>query len=509
MSNKEVKDKFDLIHDIYAPILKMAGMAVTTDNCVSLIDGDKTKPLTLKGKRWVLPTREQLTKVDFVANCVAFHPAMENYHRGESEVLGRYRNLAMVHFNSVFGAILRCLLEISTSPALQTDLSPDQTEFLTSTKAANEETIKRLMKMIESTPSAESGRIFMKLYMKRGASIDGRDFGRAGIVTFPMYEELKAKGAKKVFGVDLRKGDIEALTGLMEYMIPNIGKPDAHSRGSNTQIAPIFDAMMRTLDNLAFMLNDLSELFANKFGSGLLLDRSWSPGFDLDKLYSQIQMMPMLPGNEGATSALASDVKPSVTTPGVAVVGQVVAPAPFAPAVVHSNPHTTQAPAMTAPKTTGSLYDQLTGRQPVAVTAAPPMQPAMPPPPPPPAPAPWVPPAQPQYQAYPTQQPYNPYAQLQQPQHMQPRPAIMNPNGTANFAAMLASDPAMAAAAGMNAWGQPQYNQQPNNGRASLSSPAAAQPQGWGQPQQQGWGQPQMNAWGQPQQQPQGYQPSL
>lgn len=415
--------------DLYKAILKTANFVVSDDGYISGQIAGETKPALIKNKSMVLPTREHLASSD-LSKRIIFHPLSENIMHGESIVMEKFRSMLNIRMNSTFAITAYTLLSIAASPATHASLSPDQSEFLSRVKHADEHTLKALSKIMVEMPANQTQKAFVSIFLKRGGVLAGKSHARLGVVNFPLYVALK-KATDEVYGVKLRKKDITALIQLLEYMIPNIGEPEAYNRASDSRVAPFLDALMHVVMGISAPLNDLVELFRNKIDDAdeLLINSEWVETFDnLEALIPQIRLVPMQAGNEGSTG------KPE------------------------------------APK-----QENIVGLQSPAPSAyTPPTPPALPTPAPPPPP----------WQSAPQQHFQQPY-QAPQPQGM-----VKTARGGLDFESVLRNNPALAQQVGgfpqqqlqqqsLPRWAQPQgaFNQ------------ATTLQQGW--PQQQGWGQQQ------------------
>lgn len=413
--------------DLYKALLKTASFTVTEDNFVSrLLPDGKVIPATIKGKRLVLPTQEHLANP---MDKVVFHPLSENILRGESAVLEEFRSSLNIKLNVTIGMVAYQLLRIATSTGTHAKLTPDQSEFLSKVKHADEKTLEVFRKLMKAMDLTQSQKAFVSIYLKRGGLVHGKKHGRVGVVSFPLYDEL-AKGGHEIYGVKLRVKDIDSLKALFEYMIPNIGKKEAHNRGSDSDVAPYLDSLMKAFMTVAGPLNDLVELFHNQLddpkegddedgptvSETLRFEDSWVESFDnLATMVPEIRLIPVQAGGEGAPSKTAA-------TPA---------------------PHATHAPAA-SPLPAALMNPQ--GFQP---------QPAQP----------W------------------PSAPVHAPQG-----PVKTARGGLDFDSVLRSNPALAAATG----GYPQGGGFPQQQRAGFGAQPQQggwnQNQGWGQPQQQQFG---------------------
>lgn len=317
------------LFELYKYLLKTAGYTVTEDNFISrLLPDGKVKPALVKGKRLVLPTPEHLAHPE---DKVLFHPLSENILRGESAVLEDFRLSLNVKLNVTIGMIAFQLLRIATSTATHAKLSPDQSEFLSKVKNADEKTLDTFKKLMMAMDLTQSQKAFVSIFLKRGGLVHGKKHSRVGVVSFPLYEEL-VKGGKEIYGVTLRVKDIDSLKALFEYMIPNIDKKEAHNRGSDSEVAPYLDSLMKAFMSVAGPLNDLIELFHNQLddpkagdsedgptvSDTLRFEDSWVDTFDnLAVMVPEIRLIPMQSGNEG-TSLKTNAPAPATSAPATA-----------------------------------------------------------------------------------------------------------------------------------------------------------------------------------------------
>lgn len=289
---------------LYKSVLEAGGLVVDPDGFVSangtLMGGNTNTPVMVNGKRLVLPTAYHQSDPN-KENKILFHPLSENILRGESEIITKFRSVLAIKLNFSFASIIAGLLDIAASVETHKRLSPDQAEVLSVAKDADETMQGVFTQLCIKCISGENDASFVKFYLKRAGVIGGKKYSRAGIISFPFYEELK-KDQETYYGIKLRKKDRATLLALMEYIMPNIDKPEAYNRGSDSEVAPFFDALMKTFMGVASKINDIIELFKDKIeGAEVLITSSdWVDVFDnLACMISEIRKIPMQSGNEG------------------------------------------------------------------------------------------------------------------------------------------------------------------------------------------------------------------
>jgi len=285
----------------YEAVLKAAGVSITEDKCLDIDTGDEKIPLTIKSKRVVLPYENQLRIADW-SQRVAFHPLKESLVGGESEVLARFRLCVTSHLNILFADILQELLVIGSSPAQHSQLNPSQSEFLTVVKDIDEKTVVALQNIIKKTPTNRISKSFVDMFIRKGGVLEGKTYDCVGIVSFPLYEELK-ESDKEIWGVKLRVKDRTAIMSLMEYMIPGIGEQNRYSYPTMSRKAPRTECLLWTFANVLSPLANLVTLFNGVFTKEYAVNMDWIETLEnIGELDKELRSMPMLSGNEASRS---------------------------------------------------------------------------------------------------------------------------------------------------------------------------------------------------------------
>lgn len=332
MNNKQLLLKF------YGELLDSAGLKHDKDGYISSMEGNKPVMVKMTGfkdlKRLVLPTDGQMSNLVGDSKCVAFHPGSENIMRGESEVMAEYRSALGIKLNFSFSLLIAELLALAAEPARHAKLKPDQHEFLSHVKKADEQTLNTFAALLKQMPLDQTVKQFVHIYLKKAARLKGVNYKRAAIVSFPLYKELKEMpDGDRVWGVKLRVKDRESLISVIEYVLPGLVQDESYSRGSSSDVAPSLDALMRSYVALGSNINDAVDLFGNVLASAkeLALPSEWMDLMnDQDRLARAVRSIPPLSGNEGlvnkteaglvhqdhqATTVAAPVAAPAATTP--------------------------------------------------------------------------------------------------------------------------------------------------------------------------------------------------
>lgn len=302
--------------DLYKSILECGGLTSDDEGFVSVKFDKKSSPALIHGKRLVLPTQKQLSAENW-NDKIIFHPLSENILRGESEVITKMRSVFNIRLNYTFAALAQNLLTIITSIGEHHKLTPEQSEILTAVKNVDETTLISFTKMMVNSIQESPEKVFINIFLKRGGTINGKKHSRVGVVTFPLYEELK-KEQEVYYGVKLRSKDRLGLLQLYEYMLPNLDTPEAYNFGSDSGVAPFLDALMGSVLGIASKMNDILELFKGLIDAGedLVFESNWVESFEnLNEMIPQIRLIPSQAGNEGKTKVMETPVHVAAPAP--------------------------------------------------------------------------------------------------------------------------------------------------------------------------------------------------
>lgn len=308
--------------DFYKQILKLGGLIADKDGLVSAVIEDESVPFTVKGKRLALPLKPNMAKTD---DLVIFHPLNENFLRGESDVMQRYRSAINTRLNYVIGCMMEELLTLITSPGEHQKLNPDQSEVLSVAHEADESTLTRFSQLMKAMGVGDKEKAFVNIYLKKTATIKGKVYKRGAIITFPFYKEL-IKKEKTVYGVTLRIKDREAIQKLMEFLIPGIGDEEAYNKGSSGDLSPFLDALLKGVIGIASNINSIAETYKDflPLYDQYLYNSEWVDTMDnIHLLEPEIRLIPMQAGNEGSNGAI-----PTAPTPQPALAVAPHQPAP-------------------------------------------------------------------------------------------------------------------------------------------------------------------------------------
>ena len=322
---------------LYKAVLDLGGMSADRDGFVSgKLVGSKLdpSPVTIKGKRLVLPTQKQLTTSDW-SDRIVFHPLYENVLRGESQVIEKLRSLISMRINVTLGVVGTALLELAANTSEHPKLNPDQSMFLAKVRMLDDKTQGNWEDLLKALDPMDGKKHFIHVFLKRSGSIAGKKFARVGVVNFPVMKALVNE--EDVFGFKPRKKDLPVFKNLLEYLFKDILTDGAYNAGSDSSIAPYTEAMLRTFLNVIAPINDVIDLFSDirPVLADLRFNSDWVEELDkLEGYHPDIKAIPMQAGNEGAS--LVKGVSPSQDEQPVHQTNAPVSTGhPVHPAVIH------------------------------------------------------------------------------------------------------------------------------------------------------------------------------
>lgn len=295
------QSKADRTLEFYRHVLASVNVYDAGDGCLSLYtpteDGDwSPKPCTINNKRLVLPTKDHLRDGQW-EDKVAFHPLSENLLRGESDVLKLLKRLVQFRTQTVIASLLQELADIAGKQSRHQELTPSQAKFLAYVPEANEKTIKMVAKIID--------RHFEKLfsiYLKRKGVVNDQEVRRLAVATFPVYDDLQTKGSK-VDDLDVGSAKVKrTIAALFEFVLPDIDEPMSYVAGSNSQVAPYFDALMTLHYRISKQLNGLVHRYRKHIDFHQALKTDLQFADELEEIGDLKDAIPPLVGNKGANA---------------------------------------------------------------------------------------------------------------------------------------------------------------------------------------------------------------
>jgi hypothetical protein len=283
------------IQDFYEQVLTGLRYQIDPDGLISLnLPDGSIVPATVEKRRLVMPTKERLRQ-GITDDVQAFHPLSENIARkGASPVQSHMQRTAKAMLAHYVLEIATKMLAVAADPSKHKNLSPECGAYLKKVANADKKSVEDF---IELTDRAVGKNKLLTLYLKNGGKLGDEKFNRLCVIHFPIFNLFDSPD-ESVLGVKLRKKDRKTFRALMEHILPGGDDPEFYSAGSNSRIAPYFEAFLRAYGSVAEQLNRIIHKYGASLGINLpLLATTYlEPLDDLGQFYNQI---PSLRGNEG------------------------------------------------------------------------------------------------------------------------------------------------------------------------------------------------------------------
>lgn len=301
-------DKIETLNEFYKNFLKSVHIIGSDDG--PLLGHDITggpgafNPVMVNGKRLALPTKEVLNDTETLKEVIVFHPLSENTLRGESDVIKMLKKT--ITFNLAFTATItaQALAEIACTPEKQKGLTAKQAAFLSNVPHANDKTLKVINKLLEKHFDS-----LISIYLKRDGQIDGTDYRRVAVVSFPIMEELASEG-NKIFGIDA--GSQKNKKTIAEFFQFILASNKDWSFGSSFDSAPYFHALGGFFANYAKHLNAIVYKYRKYVDEAehLQVDvDSWLDYFtNTEKMKELKRAVPAMEGNIGSAAKGEAEV---------------------------------------------------------------------------------------------------------------------------------------------------------------------------------------------------------
>jgi hypothetical protein len=275
---------------------------------------DGEDPIVIDGKTLVMPTDETLKLSNWDTE-IPFFPLCESILRGESEVQQELLDMIRSAVNIRLASLVWQMFKVANSDECKANkLSPEQAEFLPCLPGFDAEMVKRIGKVVLGVDPSEYKSSLVHMNLKRRAKINGKAYDRACLVRFPLAEMERKE---KPYSADLRVKDMDALTNLLDYVLPNWQVENTYSRGTDSQVAPYFVASLLAYQNINARITELAKRFEPTFPifGTLVNEDDWVEC--MDDLSRMRDSMPNLPGNDGkvvrgqADAPIIDDPKPA------------------------------------------------------------------------------------------------------------------------------------------------------------------------------------------------------
>lgn len=258
---------------LYKEILESLGVTIDEQGLTSRVNPDGSTPIMVERRRLALPTT-QILKTSPWDTVVPFHPLSENVMLGESPVLKNLKAMVNLKLTQTISLLFIELIQIAADTDSHTRLTSKQKQLLKEIDVDHKsvDTAESIISRVDMTKHR-----LVNVYLRRGGKLDGKTYQRVSTVSFPIFEHFepmetevkdangKSKKHYRIFDLDMRKRDKEAFVKFFQWLIPD-AQGTRYSTGSNSTVAPYFDALMRSYAKVTERLNEVAETFKKPLG---------------------------------------------------------------------------------------------------------------------------------------------------------------------------------------------------------------------------------------------------
>lgn len=301
----------------------------------TLLPGSDTpKPWSVDNKRVVYPLDEQLRQQDW-SNRIGFHPLKQNVAGGESRVLEKFRERMNNYADFMFGMLLADIADLALKKDIHKDLTPAQASYLGPFSEADGKFKKLIEKFVATSRVSKKNYEFIRFSVIKGRSWQGKKRSRVAVVHFPLYEALSADNeGTTILGEKLRKVDVKMLRNMYHYLFPEIRESGHFEFGSDSQIAPSIESLMKVYGMFVKEQNKAVAILEPviRSSNALAIVDDWRDDIEnIEPYLQEIRRIPMLEGNMASERVVQANAPQMINDTPIQTATRVVAQAGMAP----------------------------------------------------------------------------------------------------------------------------------------------------------------------------------
>lgn len=256
------------LEDFYKFALTSVGYTLDEDNFVVKKTADgQTRETHNKKQIMLYDGATRLTSADEV---IIFNPLEEDSIKGINPSMVKYKAIIDKRLSFSFNQTLELLATLAANIDLQKKASLELNRFMSelnklrrpNMKEIVDESFVKLLKNINEqsyTKSSNNGSVFIKT--DKGKVIDGEKYNKSGVVSFPIYEDLK-ENPKEIYDIEFKRNkDVNIYFSLVEFVVGVTDDDkldiDKYTVGSNSMTSPAFIIIYKLYSKMAKRLNSL------------------------------------------------------------------------------------------------------------------------------------------------------------------------------------------------------------------------------------------------------------
>lgn len=299
-----------ILEDFYKFAIASVGYTLDEDNFIVKKTADgQTREMHNKKQIMLYDGSARLTSADDV---IIFNPLEEDSIKGINPSMVKYKAIIDKRLSFSFNQTLELLATLAANIDLQKKASLELNRFMSelnklrrpNMKEIVDENFVKLLKNINEqsyTKSSNNGSVFIKT--DKGKVIDGEKYNKSGVVSFPIYEDLK-ENPKEIYDIEFKRNkDVNIYFSLVEFVVGTTDDDkldiDKYTVGSNSMTSPTFIIiyklyfkMARRLNSLLKSLEFIDDVKANKAIMKLTL--TIEDLAEIDSFAGELKMIPNL-----------------------------------------------------------------------------------------------------------------------------------------------------------------------------------------------------------------------
>lgn len=246
------------IESFYLKILDYAGLAYKDGIIVN--KNEDLGELSIKGKHLTLPYMTNLKNPEGRA---FFHLLNENYVNPENAVFSLYRKRLVTEINLKLINLFSILLEFSFRVGADAIKDNQILEMISTIEDPDPPMLEALIKLCRKSKDEHDEGLLIDLFIKKNASHKNVSHGALVKVQFKVYRDLvKALEDKQyqVYGLKLRKKDIQAFVALYNIVFPNINDDDLYTDVTDNKVFRYLMALLKGSYLITSKINHISTI---------------------------------------------------------------------------------------------------------------------------------------------------------------------------------------------------------------------------------------------------------
>ena len=311
-----------ILDEFYKLAIASVGYSLDEDNfLVKKTSNGTTREHYNKKQIMLYNSSTRLTSSDDI---IIFNPLEEDSIKGINPSMVKYKALLEKQLSVSFNNTAELLAMLASDLELQKKASLELNRFISDLNKLRQPNMKEIVdekfvKLLRNindtsyTKSINNGSMYIKT--EKGKVIDGEKFNKIGMLSLPIYEDLK-ENPKDIYDIEIKRNkDANIYYSIVEFIVgkneDNELDIDKYTVGSNSMHSPTFVIIYKLYFKLAKRLNSLLKSLTfideDKVKSSLItLALTIEDLAEIDNLVGELKMIPNL-SNQRQTSSVSRE----------------------------------------------------------------------------------------------------------------------------------------------------------------------------------------------------------